>query len=114
MYKRPKLLVVGSFVMDLTVCTKRVPNEGETVIDGFSFRTAPGGKGANQSVQAARLGADVTMVGEVGNDMFGDQLIRSAEESGVNTKYVKRVENTSSGVGNIILEVKEGRKPRTG
>ena len=60
--KRPKILVVGSLVMDLIVSTNKFPNAGETVL-GNSFRTAPGGKGANQAVQAARLGADVTMVG---------------------------------------------------
>ena len=53
MLKRPKILVVGSFVMDLIVSTKRFPNAGETVI-GCGFSTAPGGKGANQAIQASR------------------------------------------------------------
>lgn len=60
--KKAKILVVGSFMMDLIASAPRVPNLGETVI-GTSFQTAPGGKGANQALQCARLGADVTMVG---------------------------------------------------
>lgn len=63
--KKPRILVVGSFMMDLIASTRRAPAEGETVI-GLSFRTAPGGKGANQAVQCARLCAAVTMVGRVG------------------------------------------------
>lgn len=112
MLKKPKILVVGSLVMDLIVSTGRVPNEGETFIDGISFRTASGGKGANQAVQAARLGADVTMVGKVGNDGFGKEMIASVSDSGVNTSYILKDENTASGVGNIILEVKPGQKTK--
>ena len=110
MYKKPRILVVGSFVMDLIVSTSRVPNAGETVIDGLSFNTAPGGKGANQAVQAARLGAKVTIVGKVGKDMFGDQLIKSAQDAGVDTGSVLREEKVSSGIGNIILDVKPDKK----
>ncbi|HYE84379.1 MAG TPA: ribokinase [Clostridia bacterium] len=106
MYKKPRLLVVGSFVMDLIVSTGRVPASGETVIDGLSFTTAPGGKGANQAVQAARLGAQVTMIGKVGKDMFGDQLLSSVRAAGVDTASVLIDEKTASGIGNIILEVK--------
>lgn len=66
----PKILVVGSFVMDLIVSAQCLPENGETVL-GTGFRTAPGGKGLNQAVQAARWGAQVTMVGCVGNDEYG-------------------------------------------
>jgi ribokinase len=110
MSKKPKILVVGSFVMDLIVRTSRVPNEGETVLDGIDFRTATGGKGENQAVQAARLGAEVTMVGRVGKDMFGDQLLKSAEDSGINVEHIYIDENSCSGVGNITLHVREGMK----
>ena len=65
MGKKPNILVVGSFVMDLIVSTQRLPENGETVL-GTGFRTAPGGKGLNQAVQAARLGAQVEMMGCVG------------------------------------------------
>ena len=82
MLKKPKILVVGSFMMDLIASTKRAPNSGETVV-GLKFQTAPGGKGANQAVQCARLGAKVTMVGQVGDDAFGKIMRKSAAASGV-------------------------------
>ena len=101
---KPKILVVGSFVMDLIVSTDRFPNSGETVL-GRSYRTAPGGKGANQAVQAARLGADVTMVGKVGQDSFGQELLSSASASGVDVSRVIRDPEAPSAVGNVQLEV---------
>lgn len=94
--------------MDLIVSTEKFPNSGETVL-GKSFRTAPGGKGANQAVQAARLGADVTMVGKVGNDDFGKSLIHSCKESGIHTEFIAVDPEVSSAVGDIILEVGEGK-----
>lgn len=106
MIKKPKVLVVGSLVMDLIVTTERFCQAGETVI-GSGFSTAAGGKGANQAVQAARLGADVTMVGMVGNDDFGKQLINSAKESGVNTEYIKVTETAPTAIGNVQIEVSE-------
>lgn len=107
MERKPKILVVGSFVMDLIVSTEKFPNAGETVL-GKSFRTAPGGKGANQAVQAARLGADVTMVGKVGDDDFGKSLIGSAREAGIHTEHVAVSPEASSSVGNVQLEVRGG------
>ena len=104
--KKPRILVVGSFMMDLIASTPRAPHEGETVV-GLKFRTAPGGKGANQAVQCARLGADVTMVGRVGNDAFGTALKNAAWEAGVDVTHVTVDENESSGVGSITLEVSE-------
>jgi ribokinase len=88
--------------MDLIVTTERFCNPGETVI-GNGFSTAPGGKGANQAVQAARLGANVTMVGKVGNDDFGRSLINSLENSGINTEYVKTV-NKPTSIGNVQIQ----------
>lgn len=111
MQKRPKILVVGSFVMDLIVSTEKFPNSGETVL-GKSFRTAPGGKGANQAVQAARLGADVTMVGKVGNDDFGKSLVNSCKESGIHTDHIAVDETVSSAVGNVMLEVGEEKETK--
>lgn len=104
MLKKPKILVVGSFMMDLIASTKRVPNSGETVI-GMKFQTAPGGKGANQAVQCARLGADVTMVGQVGDDAFGRIMTDTAAKAGVDVSHVSVDPNESSGVGHITLEV---------
>ncbi|MHB8062334.1 MAG: ribokinase [Ruminiclostridium sp.] len=110
--KTPKILVVGSLVMDLIYSTSKVPNEGETVNDGLSFTSAPGGKGANQAVQAARLGVNVTMVGKLGKDMFGDVLLKAIQEAGINADNILRDEACSSAVSNIILEVVPGRKTK--
>ncbi len=105
-HRKPRILVVGSLVMDLIVSTPRFPNAGETVL-GSSFTTAPGGKGANQAVQAARLGAEVTMVGKVGADDFGRQMTDSIMEAGINAKHIMQTEEVSSAIGNVQLEVTE-------
>ncbi len=106
MLKKPKILIVGSFMMDLIASTKRAPNSGETVV-GLKFQTAPGGKGANQAVQCARLGAHVTMVGQVGDDAFGKIMTDTAAAAGVDVSHVSVDKNESSGVGHIVLEVTE-------
>lgn len=106
MLRKPKILVVGSFMMDLIASTKRAPNSGETVV-GLKFQTAPGGKGANQAVQCARLGAQVTMVGQVGDDAFGQIMRDTAAASGVDVSHVLVDPNEASGVGHITLEVSE-------
>lgn len=106
MLKKPKILVVGSFMMDLIASTKQAPKSGETII-GLKFQTAPGGKGANQAVQCARLGAHVTMVGQVGDDAFGKILTDTAAAAGVDVSHVTVDKNESSGVGHILLEVTE-------
>lgn len=106
MLKKPKVLVVGSLNMDLTASAKRAPDSGETVI-GMKFQTAPGGKGLNQAVQCARLGAEVTMVGKVGQDDFGKKLLAVAEESGVNISRILTDEEEATGVAVILLEVRE-------
>ncbi len=104
MNKRPKILVVGSFVMDLVVSTSRFPAAGETVL-GCDFSVAPGGKGANQAIQAARLGAQVDMIGCVGNDIYGQTLLKSARDAGVGVAHVRIDETLPSAVGNVQLEV---------
>ena len=106
MLKKPNILVVGSFMMDLIASTRRAPNSGETVI-GMKFTTAPGGKGANQAVQCARLGANVTMVGQVGDDAFGKIMTDTAKAAGVDVSHVTVDPKESSGVGHITLEVTE-------
>src|SRR5450830_1837085 len=111
MNRKPKILVVGSFVMDLIVSTEKFPNSGETVL-GCGFQMAPGGKGANQAVQAARLGADVTMVGKVGMDSFGDRLIASCREAGVHTEKILRHPTLPSAVSSVMLEVTPGEKTK--
>ena len=108
MEKRPKILVAGSLVMDLTVTTERIPGRGETIL-GTSFQTATGGKGANQAVQLARLGADVTMLGKVGRDAFGESLIAALKKDGIHTEYLWVSDDAASAVGNVLLEAR-GRK----
>ena len=104
MNRRPKILAVGSLNMDVITSTRIFPGSGASVL-GETFSTAPGGKGANQAVQAARLGAEVTMVGKTGQDGFGDALIASLQAAGVSTRYVLRDAKASCGVSNIILEI---------
>ncbi len=100
-----RIVVVGSINLDLVAATERIPIAGETVA-GRSFRTFPGGKGANQAVAAARLGGAVSMIGKLGEDAFGVQLRESLEESGVNTEAVDVVPGASSGVALITTDPK--------
>lgn len=104
----PKILVVGSLVMDLIVSTPLFPAKGETVI-GSGFQTAPGGKGANQAIQAARLGASVTMVGKIGEDDFGVQMRDSLSASGVDITHLMVQGGVPSGIGNVQLETGDGK-----
>ena len=106
MQRKPKLLVVGSFVMDLIAATEQIPKAGQTVY-GRSFHTAPGGKGANQALQCARLGAEVTMMGCVGDDIFGLELLETIRSADVDVSHVLVRRGVSSGVGHITLEVTE-------
>lgn len=105
--KKPRILVVGSLVMDLIAEASRFPEAGETLL-GTSFTTASGGKGANQAVQAARLGADVTMVGMVGMDPFGTEMLEAVSGCGVHTGHILRTERASSAVGHIQIEKRDG------
>lgn len=100
--KKPKIAVIGSSSMDLVVTSKRRPGAGETVL-GESFETVPGGKGANQAVAAARLGADVYMIGRVGEDAYGVDILNNFKSNGVHTDYVEPVTHEKSGTAHIIL-----------
>ncbi|SDN98702.1 ribokinase [Halobacillus sp. SY10] len=100
--KKPKIAVIGSSSMDLVVTSKRRPGAGETVL-GESFETVPGGKGANQAVAAARLGADVYMIGRVGEDAYGVDILSNFKSNGVHTDYVEPVTHEKSGTAHIIL-----------
>lgn len=99
----PKILVIGSISMDLVVRTSKFPRNGETVI-GSGFHRSPGGKGANQAVAAARMGADVTIIGKLGSDEFGDALLNVLNNEGVNTKFVLRDAKVPTGVALINLD----------
>ncbi|MCB2210406.1 ribokinase [bacterium] len=97
-----KILVVGSINMDLVVRVPHSPKAGETVLGG-DFETFPGGKGANQAVAAARMGGEVTMVGRVGNDNFGDTLIQGLVEDNIKTSFVIKDTNVATGVAMIAV-----------
>lgn len=100
------LTVIGSFVVDLIFKTHKRPVKGETII-GDNFFMVAGGKGANQAVAAAKLGAEVYMVGRVGQDTFGDMQLESLIKSGVNVTYVIKDKTEGTGVASIVLD-KEG------
>ncbi|MBD0703832.1 ribokinase [Pseudomonas sp. PSB1] len=97
-----KVVVVGSLNMDLVTRAPRLPKGGETLI-GESFCTIPGGKGANQAVAAARLGAKVSMVGCVGSDAYGQQLRGALLAEGIDCQSVSVVAG-SSGVALIVVD----------
>ena len=96
------IIVFGSLNMDLVAQVPRLPQPGETLL-GTSFATVPGGKGANQAVAAARLGASTTMVGRVGDDSFGPLLCDSLQAAGVNTGLVVAAHGPS-GVALIAVD----------
>ena len=96
------MLVVGSINMDLVVRVPHSPKPGETVLGG-DFETFPGGKGANQAVAAARMGGEVTMVGRVGSDNFGDTLIQGLIENNIKTSYVIKDSETPTGIAMIAV-----------
>jgi len=98
----PNIAVVGSISMDLVAVSKKRPKAGETVI-GEAFHTIPGGKGANQAVAAARLGANVAMVGAVGNDSYGTVVRKNLENERVFIDYVVPVTDTATGIAHIVL-----------
>jgi ribokinase len=89
--------------MDLVVPLSRLPRSGETVI-GDRLQRFPGGKGANQAVAAARLGAEVAMVGRVGNDSFGDELLTNLKKDGVSIEGVEHDPNEPTGAALILVE----------
>ena len=101
------IVVVGSLNMDLVAYTSRLPEMGETLL-GQDFQTFPGGKGANQAVAAARLGARVSMIGKVGQDDFGKALIGNLRTNGVNTDQIFKDPQYPTGTAVITVD-SEGR-----
>jgi ribokinase len=98
-----EVVVVGSLNQDITVEADRRPDGGETVL-GRSVAIAPGGKGANQAVAAARAGARVAMVGCVGADAAGDALLAGLRAAGVDTAGVRALDDTASGTALIVVD----------
>ena len=100
---RPRVAVVGSFMMDLVVQCNHLPLGGQTVV-GQDFVTFVGGKGSNQAIAAARLGADVSMIGRLGADSFGDELLKNLLAEGVNSQFVVRDTEMGTGVAMITVD----------
>lgn len=97
-----KIVVIGSCAMDLTVIAERRPLSGETLF-GNKLNISPGGKGANQAVAAAKLGGDVTMIGCVGKDLYGEMILDNLKKYNVHTEYMAIRENADSGTAHITL-----------
>jgi ribokinase len=101
--RRPRVTVLGSINMDISVTVPGLPSPGATVL-GDAARFTPGGKGANQAVAAARLGASVRMIGCVGQDDFGRQLLKALAAEGVDTSAVASLDGVPSGLAMITVE----------
>lgn len=105
--QQPTICVVGSSNVDLISYTPRLPQLGET-ITGNRFQIGFGGKGANQAVAAAKLGATVSMITRLGDDIFGQDYRRNYEELGFDTRHILETENTSTGVAPIWVDEASG------
>ena len=101
--KRPKIVVVGSSNTDMVVKAARIPAPGETVLGG-AFVMAAGGKGANQAVAAARLGAEVTLVARLGADPLGDEAIAGYQKDSILTDLIVRDPDRPTGVALILVD----------
>ena len=99
----PKVTVVGSLNIDLVCHATRRPGKGETII-GDAFDIFTGGKGFNQATAAARLGAEVTLVGSVGADPFGEMLLAATENEHIDSRFVTKRTDTGTGVATIVIE----------
>jgi len=100
---KSKISVLGSLIYDCVIWADRLPTKGETVI-GYKNGFFPGGKGANQAVQAARIGADVAMIGKVGNDQTGDHLINELIKDGINVENISKDEKTPTSTCAIFVD----------
>jgi len=105
MSAEPTILVVGSINMDLVVRATRMPAPGETVL-GQGFATAPGGKGANQAVAAARQGVRCVFLGRVGEDAFGEKLVSGMKAEGIDCENLLPTPDAPTGVAMIIVDAK--------
>src|SRR5690625_1387242 len=102
MNQGPKVTVIGSANMDLVIRTDRQPQLGETII-GNSFHQFLGGKGANQSVAASRLGAEVTFIGCIGSDSNGGRILDNLKEENINTDYIIQTDEVETGIAQITV-----------
>lgn len=107
MNRDARIVVVGSFAVGLTMKADRFPTTGETVL-GSGYRTDHGGKGSNQAVGCARLGAKVSFVARIGKDPFGEMALELYREEGVDTTWVKQTAERPTGVGFILVKPGSG------
>ena len=101
--RTPKVTVVGSLNIDLVCHATKRPDKGETLI-GDAFDIFTGGKGFNQATAAARLGAEVTLIGSVGADSFGEMLLIATENEHIDSRFVRKRTDTGTGVATIVVE----------
>ncbi len=99
---KQSVLIIGSSNTDMVVKTEHFPKPGETVLGG-TFLMNPGGKGANQAVAAARLGAEVRFVAKTGNDIFGKQALEGFKKEGIDTRFVTESTSAASGIALITV-----------
>lgn len=104
----PNICVIGSCNVDMVARVARIPSPGETVTGG-DLSVLFGGKGANQAVMAARLGAHVSMIGKVGQDSFGDDVTRNFERENVDTSFLLRAADRATGVALIAVDENSGQ-----
>ena len=102
-----RVFVAGSINMDVVATAERHPQVGETVA-GNVVLYFPGGKGANQAVAAAKLGAEVVMVTNLGDDTLGDSALKNFESYGIDTRHVRRIPNQSTGTATILVDEGSG------
>ena len=103
----PRITVVGSYATGLTMKVERMPRTGETLL-GKGYRVDYGGKGSNQAVGCARLGARVSFVARIGTDSFGEMALGLYRDEGIDITHVKRTADAPTGVGFIIVEAASG------
>ncbi|MBZ5663705.1 MAG: ribokinase [Acidobacteriia bacterium] len=103
----PRITVVGSYATGLTMKVKRLPSTGETVL-ASGYRVDYGGKGSNQAVGCARLGAEVAFVARIGKDAFGEMALRLYREEGIDIAFVQQTAEHPTGVGFILVEADTG------
>ena len=101
---KSRILVVGSTNMDFVTCAERIPDAGETVMSDGTYFVAPGGKGANGAVAAARLGAEVILCARVGKDVYGRELADRSKEEGMDTRFLVFDETAPTGLAHIYRE----------
>lgn len=102
-----KITIMGIFVADLTFRTPRLPAWGETVL-GSGFRVGPGGKGSNQAVCAARLGANVSFISKLGHDVFGEMARHMFADEGIDASFVFDADDCPTGGASIIVDEEKG------